>query len=95
MISRVTRSASALTVSSMTRFWSSVNRGHLASSVRGESLDAGQRGAQLVGDGGDQVGAAALEPGPLLGAAQRDHDAADGAGSRCQSSRGPRRGLRT
>ena len=33
MISLVTRSASALTVSSMTRFWSSVNRLHLASSV--------------------------------------------------------------
>ena len=33
VISRVTRSASALTVSSMTRFWSSVNRLHLASSV--------------------------------------------------------------
>ena len=33
MISRVTRSASALTVSSMTRFWSSLNRDHLASSV--------------------------------------------------------------
>ena len=33
VISRVTRSASALTVSSMTRFWSSLNRDHLASSV--------------------------------------------------------------
>ena len=33
VISRVTRSASALTVSSITRFWSSVNRVHLASSV--------------------------------------------------------------
>ena len=33
VISLVTRSASALTVSSMTRFWSSVNLGHLASSV--------------------------------------------------------------
>ncbi len=33
VISLVTRSASALTVSSMTRFWSSVNRYHLASSV--------------------------------------------------------------
>ena len=32
-MSRVTRSASALTVSSITRFWSSVNRVHLASSV--------------------------------------------------------------
>ena len=32
-MSRVTRSASALTVSSMTRFWSSVNLVHLASSV--------------------------------------------------------------
>ena len=30
---------------------------------RGEALDAGQRGAQLVRDGGDQVGAAALQPG--------------------------------
>ena len=33
VISRVTRSASALTVSSMVRFWSSVNRGHFASNV--------------------------------------------------------------
>ena len=33
VISLVTRSASELTVSSMTSFWSSVNRGHLASSV--------------------------------------------------------------
>ena len=32
-ISRVTRSASASTVSSISRFWSSVNRSHLASSV--------------------------------------------------------------
>jgi hypothetical protein len=46
VIRRVTRSASALTVSS---------------------------------DGRDQVRAAALEPGALLGAAQGDHDAADGA----------------
>ncbi len=33
VMSRVTRSASALTVSSITRFWSSVNRLHLASNV--------------------------------------------------------------
>ena len=33
VISRVTRSASASTVSSMRRFWASVNRSHLASSV--------------------------------------------------------------
>lgn len=32
-ISRVTRLASASTVSSISRFWSSVNRSHLASSV--------------------------------------------------------------
>ena len=45
MISLVTRSASALTVSSMTFFWSSVNRGHLASrvAVKPLTLVSGER----------------------------------------------------
>ena len=44
-MSLVTRSASALTVSSMTRFWSSVNRCHLASrvAVKPLTLVSGER----------------------------------------------------
>ena len=41
---------------------------------RGEALDAGQRRAQLVGDGGDQVGALAVEPLAGPGGAQRRRD---------------------
>ena len=72
-ISRVTRSASASTVSSISRFWSSVNRSHLAQQGGGEALDAGQRRAQLVGDGGQQLGLASLGParGPRCRAGRR------------------------
>ena len=35
-----------------------------------EALHAGQRRAQLVGDGGDQVGAVAVEPGPAAARAE-------------------------
>src|SRR5690606_41140110 len=44
---------------------------------RGETLDAGQRRAQLVGDRRDQVGAAALQPGAGTAVAQRDRHAVD------------------
>src|SRR6516165_11148897 len=43
----------------------------------GESLDGGQRGTEFVRDRGDKLGAAALKPGPLLSAPERDHEAAD------------------
>ena len=43
-----------------------------------EALDARQRGAQLVGDGGDQVGALAVEPRPAAPAAQADRDPTTG-----------------
>jgi hypothetical protein len=46
----------------------------------GEALDGGERGAQFVGDGGDQFGVAALGAAPGLGVAQGDDDPADGAG---------------
>ena len=42
-----------------------------------EALHAGQRRAQLVGDGGDQVGALAVEPGPAAAGAERDRDLGD------------------
>ena len=44
-----------------------------------EALDPGQRRAQLVGDGGDQVGALAVEPGPAAAGAQADRDLLDRA----------------
>src|SRR5215472_10257585 len=44
---------------------------------RGEALHAGQRGPQLVRHGGHQVGAAALQAGPLLRTAQHEHQALD------------------
>ena len=76
-ISRVSRSASAFTVVSISFFWSSLSLSHRLSSAWHEALDAGQRRAQLVGDGGDEVGALAVEPGPTAAAAQTDRDADD------------------
>ena len=73
---RVTRSASASIVSSIRRFWSSVNRSQLRSRVEREALDAGERGAQLVGDGGEQCGALGLGAAAALGVAQAEHDGA-------------------
>ena len=81
-MSRVTRSASASTVSSISRFWSSVNRSHLASSVAVKPLTEVSGRAELVGDGGDQLGVAALGAAAGLGVAEGDDDAADGAGGR-------------
>ena len=46
---------------------------------RGEAFDAGQRRAQFVGDGGHQVGTAALKTRTLLRSAQGDHNALHGA----------------
>ena len=56
--------------------------GPLGQQRGGEALHAGQRGAQLVGDGGDELGAAAFEPVPLLRAAQADRRAAGWTGGR-------------
>ncbi len=42
---------------------------------RGETLDAGQRGAQLVGDAGHELRPAGLLTRPGSGVAQPDHDA--------------------
>ena len=47
---------------------------------RREALDGGERGAQLMGDGGDQLGVAALGAAAGLGAAQGDDEAAHGSG---------------
>ena len=76
MISRVTRSASASIVSSMSRFWSSVNRSQLRSRVEENPLTPGQRRAQLVGDGGEQRRALGLGAAAALGVAQAEHDGA-------------------
>jgi hypothetical protein len=54
--------------------------GPLGQQRRRETLHAGQRGPQLMRDGGDQVGPAALQPGPLLRSAQADHEMAQGPG---------------
>ena len=43
----------------------------------GEAFHAGQRGPQLVRHGGHQIGAAALQAGPLLRTAQHEHQALD------------------
>ena len=48
----------------------------VAQQGRGEPLDAGQRRAQLVGDGGEQRGALGLGPAAPLGVAQAEHDGA-------------------
>ena len=48
----------------------------LAQQGGGEALDAGQRRAQLVGDGGEQLGAARLGAAAALGVAQADDDGA-------------------
>src|ERR1022692_4641317 len=126
VISLVTRSASALTVSSMTRFWSSVNRVHqlavaldparldpghvqklsdqpghpvgvgvdgfqhdpflvigepcpLGQERRGKAFDAGKWRAKFVGDGGDQIGTAALDPRALLRSTESNYNALHGA----------------
>ena len=42
-----------------------------------ESLDAGERRAQLVGDGGDQVGSLTVEPGTAAPRAQAHGDPGD------------------
>ena len=67
-ISRLSRSASALTVVEHQLLLLVVEPVPRLSSAWHEALDAGQRRAQLVGDGGDQVGALAVEP---LAAARR------------------------
>ena len=54
-----------------------------------EALDAGQRGAQLVGDGGDQVGALAVEPRPAAAGAERDRDPVDRPERRRRAGSGP------
>lgn len=46
----------------------------------GEALDRGERGAQFVGDGGDQLGVAALGAAASLGVAQGDDESPDGPG---------------
>src|SRR5690606_4770070 len=46
----------------------------------GEALDGGERGAQLVRDGGDQLGVAAFGAAAGLGVAQGDDEAAQRAG---------------
>ena len=71
LISRVTRSASALTVCEHQLLLLVVEPLPLQQG-RGEALDAGQRRAQLVGDGRDQVGVAAL--GALAGHVSRSAD---------------------
>ena len=89
VISRVTRSASASTVSSISRFWSSVNRSHLASSVAVKPLTlvSGERSSWATVD--DQLGAAELLAGAVPGVAQGDDDpAAPGrAARRARSAR--------
>ena len=47
-----------------------------------EALHAGQRGPQLVGDGGDEVGPLPVQAGPAASGPDADGDPADGFGQR-------------
>ncbi len=76
-ISRVSRSASALTVLEHQLLLVVVELVPRWAAACDEALDAGQRRAQLVGDGGDQVGALAVEPLAAAAGAQRDRRPAD------------------
>ena len=72
MISRLSRSASACTVVSISSFCSSLSRVQRLSMRLDEALDAGQRRPQLVGHGGDQVGPLAVQAGPTAAGADGD-----------------------
>ena len=76
-ISRLSRSLSAETVSSISFFWSSLSRSQRLSSAWTKPLTPVSGRAQLVGDRGHQVGPLAVQPGPAASGAQGDRHPVD------------------
>ena len=77
VISRESRSESEYTVVSISFFCSSLSRSHLLSRVPTKPFTPVERGAQLVGDGRDEVGTVAVEPGPAAAGTDHQRDALD------------------
>ena len=76
-ISRLSRSESEWTVVSISFFWSSLSLSQRFSSAWTKPLTPGERRAQLVGHGGDQVGPLPVEPGPATAGAEQHRDPLD------------------